>query len=281
MKQRIELNQVREVGDIISDTFIFFKQNIKPLLKAYFVIGGIFIITGIFISVMINMQFANEVGVRALFSFAGFLKVLLGILNYNVLILTGLSYLALYKEKNNQPPDVMEVWRYFKYYFFRVLVIQILLAFAFGIGIFMCFIPGIYLLPVFSLVIPIMVIENANIEYSLKKAFKIIKANWWLTFGTLLLISIITTVVMFVFLVPAALIFGGSQWLTGLNSNSAYSWVQPVITQVCQVLWLLPIIAITLVYYTLTEQKEASSLVNRIKMFGKNNANDQSPFEQY
>ncbi|MDN5287302.1 MAG: hypothetical protein JWR38_3576 [Mucilaginibacter sp.] len=280
MKQHIELSKVREFGDILSDTFLFVRQNFKPLLKTYFVICGLFLVTAMLVSILASGQSAYDGG-NSPFSFTKVLGMLFDLVNYTALMLTTLSYLALYKAKENQPPGVVEVWSYFKYYFFRVLIVQVILGIGLTIGFFMCFIPCIYLLTVFSLVTPIMIIENGNTEYSIKRAFKIIKNNWWLTFGVILLMSIIVLMVMLIFMVPAIFIFGSGQWLTGKSFSSGYTIALSIIIHLWQVLGILPIIAVTLVYYTLTEQKEAGGLINRIKTFGKNNTNDQFPSEQY
>lgn len=282
MRQNIELGSVREFGDIISDSFVILRQNFIPLLKAYFVICGAFLVTGILVTTTSNSQQFFD-GQNSVLTFWGFLSFVFTILNYTALILTTTSYLVLYKEKGNQAPKVMEVWGYFRYYFFRVFGTQILCIIVIGIGTVLCFVPGLYLMPVFSLVIPIMVIENANAEYSIRRAFKIIKENWWLTFGTILLLSLLVVFAILVLIfVPAICIYGANQWLTGKNGGTSFSIIEAVVIHATQVLWMLPTIALVLVYYTLTEQKEATGLLNRIKTFGtKSNGTDQLPTEQY
>lgn len=268
MKENIELSRNREFGDIISDTFVVIKQNFKPLLKAYFVICGLFLLAQILLSAYANIS-GDDV---ALQTFLGLIGLVFSFFNYTALILTVQSYFILYKEKGNQAPNVLEVWAYFKYYYFRVLITQILLTFALFIGMFLCFLPFIYLAIVFSMVTPIMVIENGNIEYSITKSFKIIKQNWWFTFGIILLISLIVAVTMLVLLMPGFIVYGSAQWLTGKNLDNTAGIIQAIFINLSQILWIVPLAAITLVYYTITEEKEGSSLVNRIKMFGKNNS---------
>lgn len=281
MKENIELNKTREFGDVISDTFVIIRQNFKPLFKAYIVICGLFILTGILLTVLATAQGA-EGGGYSVSTFWGFVNILFEQVNYAALSLMGISYLAVYQQKGNQPPSVIEVWEYFKYYFFRVLGTQVLLSIALVIAFLFCFFPFVYLAPVLGLVAPIMVIENGSAEYSIKKSFKIIKDNWWFTFGVILLMSILVAVVGLALFVPAIIIYGGGQWLTGTYYSSTFTLVQSVVEHVCQFLWLIPIIAITLVYFSLTEHKESNSLVSRIKAFGKNDSPaDQFPTEQY
>jgi len=278
MRANIELNRFREFGDIISDTFAFVKQNFKSLLKSYFVIGGLLLVTDILISAWVNTN-RGDAGLNTL---AGLGELFFDFVNHVVLTVTVLSYLAVYKEKGNQPPEIVEVWGYFKYYFFRVLLMQVLLAIFVGLGCLICFLPGLYLAVVFSLVSPVMVMENGSIRYSFDRAFKIIKENWWLTFGAILLIVMVTVMIMLILMLPAMIIYGGSQWLMGQNLDTFAGVLQSIMINLCQLLCIIPIITITLVYYSLTEEKEGNSLIDRINSFGRNLPDtNQPPSGQY
>ena len=278
MKENIELARNRDFGDIISDTFVLIRQNFAPLLKSYLVICGLFLITDIILSFAVNMDREET----SIFTPLGFAEFIFQCINYAAIILTTQAYFTIYKSKGNQTPDVIEVWGYFKYYFFRVFFAQILALICLVIGFFVCFLPFVYLSVVFSLIIPIMVIENGSIEYSFKKAFKIIKGNWWFTFGLLLLNAIIIIMIILLLMVPSLFIYGSAQWLTGKNMGSTASIIQAVIMNFSQVLWIVPTASITLAYYSFTEEKEGNSLIERINSFGKKNPGmDQPSSEQY
>lgn len=273
MKANIELNRPREFGDIISDTFAFGKQNFKPLLRSYFVIGGLLLVTDIIISAWVN----TNRGDASVTTIAGIGELFFDFINHVVLTLVTLSYLAVYRQKDNYPADTIEVWGYFKYYFFRVLFTQIVLVICAAIGFFFCFLPGVYLSVVFSLVTPIMVIENGSFRYSFDRAFKVIKENWWLTFGAILLIVMVTVMIMLIIMLPPMIIYGGTQWLTGEKLNTFAGVLQSVMINFAQVLWIVPVITITLVYYSLTEEKEGNSLIDRINSFGRKSPGSNQP----
>ena len=279
MKEKIELNHTREFGDIISDTFVIFRQNFVPILKSFFVICGLFLIADTFITAVVNNTRHGDESLHLHWLLLG---LAFSVVYHTAFILTVLSYLAIYKEKGNQPAEVLEVWGYFKYYYFRIFFTQVLLIIGALIGFFICFLPGVYLSVVFALVTPVMIFENGNIEYSFKRAFKIIKENWWFTFGTILLMMIITLAGTLILLLPPMIFYGGAQWLLGESPDNAAGILQAVLVNLCQLLWIIPLIAITLIYYTLTEEKEGNSLIDRIKMFGKNKpGNDPASSEQY
>jgi hypothetical protein len=278
MNENIDLSTPREFGEIISDTFVVIRQNFKPLLKSYFAICGLFLVANILVSALINVN-RND---ASAFTSAWFLKMLFSFVNHTVLVLTVLSYLAIYKDKGNKPAEVLEVWGYLKYYFFRFLMVEIVIFIATIIGFFLCFIPGIYLSVVFTLVAPIMVIENGGIEYSIKKAFKIIKENWWFTLGLALLMGIMVVMLIIILMLPGMILYGSAQWLTGKNLDNAADLIQSIVINLCQVLWFIPVISITMIYYTLTEEKEGNSLIDRINRFGKKpDISDQLSSEQF
>ena len=264
MSKKIELEASRDFGDILNDTFVLVRQNFSPLLKAFFVICGVFLLSSIFTSALYNLN--NQ---EPYFTFIyGFISLVISLLNGSAIHLTVLSYYALYKEKGNNPPSVIEVWNYFKYYYFRVLMTQFLLTIGVVIGFFLCFFPGIYLAIVFSLVTPIMVMENGNLEYSIKKAFKIIKGNWWFTFGTILLTGLLVIVFVLALMAPSMVIYGGSQWISGTNLTTFGSILQAVILNLSNILSILPLSALTLVYFSIIEEKEGNSLIKRMQSFG-------------
>ena len=277
MRENIDLNRFREFGDVISDTFVVIRQNFIPLFKACLVICGLFIVANILISVAINTTRGDSETFTAMW----FAEMFLGLVSFSALLLVTLSYLALYKEKGNQKPDVIEVWGYFRYYFFRVFFTMILISIALTIGFFLCFIPFIYLVVVFALIVPVMVFENGSLEYSYKKAFKMIKGNWWNTFGIMLLVTILIVVAMLVLMLPPIIIYGGGQWLTGKSLDNTAALLQAVVLNLCQLLWVVPFISSALIYFSIIENKEAGSLVERIKMFGRNVQGNDQVSEQY
>jgi len=268
MKDNIELGQTREFSDIISDTFVFLRQNFSPLVKSYFIICGPLLIAGIVISVLL---FPDERSAGS-FTVLEFVQAVFMLINYTLAVVTTLSYMVLYREKENQTPTLDEVWAYVRFYYFRALGSQLIIAIMLAAGMMFCFIPGIYLFPILSLIIVIIVMENTSFGYAIKKAFKIIKENWWLSFGVLLIMNLLIITAFLILTVPVDILLGGGHWLTGHQFNKAYSIVRSVVSYFDDVLYLVPTIALVLLYFTLIEVKEAQSLTNRIKNFGVHQA---------
>ena len=163
MLPKVELNQIRDLGQVVDDSILFLKQNFKPLLKSYFTICGVLWLAEAVIGVVNQIQTIQRIqDGDSVFSLAFFIVMFLGFLNYTLLILTILSYITLYRDKDKETPTVEEVWTYVKYYFFRMFGGSLVLLMALAAGTVCCFFPGIYLYPILILVPAIMVIENTS-----------------------------------------------------------------------------------------------------------------------
>ncbi|MGN8071309.1 hypothetical protein [Mucilaginibacter sp. SG564] len=300
MQPKVELAKIRDFGEIISDTFLFIRQNIKPLLKYFFTFCGIFVAGGIVCAALYQLKWAgtmNSLRAGAFntnqykpspFSFFGpeyFLLILFGILSFTALTVTFLSYIALYKEKGKQVPTTEEMWGYIKYYFLRVLGSSILLHILLIFASLLCGVPGIYLSPIFALIFPIMVIENASFGYAFSRSFFLIKDNWWVTFGALVVIWIIFYVAIVVITIPTTIINMISLITAPQKGGAAFSAPAAIIgaalQQLCQVFGVLPVTALALCYFNLTESKDGTSLMDKINKLGTTTPNTDLPAEEY
>jgi hypothetical protein len=166
MPPKIELLKVRDFGEIISDTFVFVRENFKPLLKCFFIFCGFFIVATAIFSVLQQLKMYGAItdvttmGPRALFGTSSpfaklftveyFLAILLLLITYFAMQVTVFSYMALYKQKGNIQPSTEEVWGYFKYFFLKVVASSFVVVILLLIAFVLCFIPGIYLYPIMS-----------------------------------------------------------------------------------------------------------------------------------
>ncbi|NCD72314.1 hypothetical protein [Mucilaginibacter agri] len=274
MQSKIELNKIRNLDEIVSDTIIFFKQNFKPLLKAYFTICGAFLIAGLILAVInfFEMRVHMEEG-TSIFTTTYFLSLLFGLINYTATILTTLSFITIYREKGNEAPTVEEVWSYFKFYFLKALWAIIAIVVISSIGSVFCLLPGIYLFTVLGLILPIIVVENTTFNYAISRSFQIIKKSWWRVFGSMLIISVVVLAAYTVLAIPVMLVAEIYALVTGISLTTFYLMPLAVVSSAAQFLYILPIIALALSYFSLTEQQDGTSLLNRIETFGVTDRN--------
>lgn len=292
MQRAIEFKKVREFGEIIGDTFLFIKQNFKPLMKAYFYLCGLFMLGGFITALFANLQFVGMLDpakVREMnnpfrmilnFGINYFLIMLFYALSYTSFFCCILSYIALYIRKGNVPPSVQEVWSYFKYYFFRVLGGGFLNTLLFMVAFIACVIPGIWVFPALTLFYPVMIMENASIGTSFDRGFKLIKEEWWITFATLVVIYIIVQACTLLVQVPALAITWASAF-THLDRplTATYAIVTSISGQLSMIFMIIPIVSFALIYFNLVERKESTGLMDRIDAFGGAKTTDFTPEE--
>jgi len=293
MKQQlIELRRIRDFGQVINDTFTFLKENLKPLLQVLFIICGFFILIGIISSVFTYMDVSSvfhydpntydgeSKAYSYLINFAitGFILVL----TQAFIFLTTLCYISVYLQKNKETPTITEVWGYFRFYFFRVLLSSLLIFILLMVGTMLCIIPGIWLFPILYLIIPIIVMENTSFSYAFNKSFRIIKDNWWFVFGVIIVLTVVVGVINSCVGIPLNLIITGSKFLTLKSLKLPVIIILSVLRNILMISYVLPAIGLSLCYFTLAEQKDGTGLLDRIEKLGTNEGNDSAlPAEEY
>ncbi|TZF85665.1 hypothetical protein FW774_00885 (plasmid) [Pedobacter sp. BS3] len=294
-EEKIELRQIRDFGAIINDTFVFAKQNLKPLLKVFFILCGVFILGSVLATAIQQnkvVHLVNETGSgqypgrnTRISSYMGWeyaMVIFFALLNYTAITGTVLSYISLYLEKGKQAPSVEEVWSYFRYFFMRILGSVTLLGIALVIAIMLCLVPGIYLFPIISLVYPVMVLENGTLRYSFDRSYSLIKNNWWVTFGTLLIIWLIAYACMSLVSLPAILMQTVSMFSqTKPELTLTFTFISAVINGICHIFMVIPVIGVSLCYFSLAEQKDGTGLMERISTLGNSGTKPDTLSEEY
>lgn len=277
MPENLEFKKLREFGEIINDMFLFIKQNFKALLKVFVYFSGIFllgsIVTGIYHQIGMQKELtsvSNDFSVfKKIFNFNYFLVMVFNLANYTALNVSILSFIAVYIRKGNVAPNLEEVWAYFKFYFFRMLGSGILIGLFCGLCFLFFLIPGIYVMPAMVLFFPVMVYENASFGYSFERAFKLVKGQWWITFGTILIIYFITLASQSLASLPALIFTFISAFTGGAKglSNTAII-ITTTVQYLCQVFMIIPMVGISICYFNLVERLDSTGLMDRIGQMG-------------
>ena len=276
MRQPIELRRVRDFGQVINDSFAFFKEHLKPLFASLLIICGFFIVLSCVTNVSTYLKMSdvysgrleNLQDGRISYLVSMLINLLVIIVEQSCIHLVTLCYISVYLQKGNVKPTFAEVWGYFKYYFFRVFWASIVVFILFAAGLVFCVIPGIYLLPILSLVIPAIVIENASFSYAFNKSFRLIKENWWQVFGILFIMSMIVGVVNSFASYPITIIAMGERFLSLKSLQTPLIIFFSIMRSILVLAYVLPGIATAICYLNLIEQKEGVGLLSRIENFG-------------
>ncbi len=297
MIQKVEFRKIRDFGEIISDTFLFMKQNFKPLFKAFFYLCGFFLLAAMISTILqqIGMQkvindgfvFRSDTSVwntilARVFTFQYFLAILFNFIGYTSIYVAINSFIALYVEKDGVAPTVEQVWAYFKFYFLRVMGSTLLLSLCMILCLAACVIPFVYIFPAMCLFYPIMIIENADFSYSFSRCFKLLKDQWWVTAATIFVLWLITYATMAFASMPAVIIGLISGFTQGAKTMSTVMVVVTTVIQyLCYVFLVIPMIGTSLCYFNLVERQENTGLLDRIDQLGKPDANLNISPEEY
>ncbi len=284
----------REFGEIISDSFLFFTKNRKDLTRIFLKYIGpyvlLMVVTSTFYQyktgdIFNNIDFINPDPDFVINSFTdNFLALALFFISSIIAsIMTYATVLHSIKSfvQNNGSLIDAEISAGIKNDFFRILGYTILAGLVCFIGFMLCFFPGVYLTIVLAPGLAIMIMEDISVSDAFSKAFKLIKDNWWITFATILVFSILVSILGFIFQLPT-FIYAMVESLT-VASNSPedpsalgdiyQNWfylLMSAITVIGQYfLSIFSVVMVALVYFNLSEKQEFKGTYDQIDQIGK------------
>ncbi len=124
-------------------------------------------------------------------------------------------------------------------YIWSVAGASILAGIAISIGLILIIVPGLWLITIWAVIIPVIVIERVRALDSFGRSRQLVRGHGWQVFGTLVLVFIILIVVDIVL----GIIFSALPllWRTGLSTVVSGTLISPFIALV-----------VTLIYYRLS-----------------------------
>jgi len=284
----------REFGEIISDTFTFFSKNHKTLSRIFLIFIGPFVLLTIIGSTLyqyktgdlftdITAISSNPDSVIRAFSenilvLLFFLAVSIAttIIIYGTVIHTIKSYI-----KNDGEILESDISEGLKKDFLKLLAYFILEVILVMIGAFLCILPGFYLWVVLTPGIVMLIMEDISAPDAISKSFQLIKDNWWITFATILVFSILISILGFVFQLPT-IIYSFVERFTAFESaqdGNAFevgemyqNWLFLFFTAISVLgqyfLSIFTIIMTALVYFNLSEKQNFSGTYEQIDQIG-------------
>lgn len=287
MKKYIELKKQRELGDILSDTFAFIRNEFNPFLKTIISIAGpylvLFLIALVFYIYTIGDQFNfdlnNAFPYQNTLSFilAYVLYLVAAILTYTFSTSAALFYIKSYND-NNGSVNFEEVKQNVNQTFWRFLGLSFLKGLTLSFAVLICCLPVFYFLVPMAIVLPVLVFREINASDAYGYSFTLIKDEFWVTLLTVIVFFIIIFIIGFVVSVPTAIytwikmgVFSGE-----LNPANMDSLVDPVYLALNVLssffqyaLNLIVVVGSAFIYFNLNEKKNFTGTLERIKSIGK------------
>ena len=292
-EQKIELRRIRDFGENISDTLLFIKQNLKPLVSSFFAIAGIFLLANAVISGFYQSQHGNvfqaifsgrirtNQSINPMFSGLYFLLPLLGFFSANAMHVSIISYVKVYELKQGEAPTIEEVWETFKKYYFKVLLYSIPLYLLIIVGMVFCLIPGIYFLVVLLPFPVVVIVEDQSFSGAFSRCFEIIKKNFWLSLGIYFVVGLIYSFASGIISVVMGGIAGALSYLSTGDISKTIGIATSVLSALSFVFYIVFYVAIALHYFTLAEKFDGTGMMRRIDTLGDNRPDHDNLQEQY
>lgn len=289
--QLINFKQERSFGDLFNDTFNFIIQEFKrlgaPIL--YYVLP-LLIFSAIGVTIYsvkiqaVTQAMAQTPGSNPFVAFEAmgqmlgivFLVFSLSMISGVLLMSTVLCYIKLYINEGPDGFTTNDVWKEIMKHFWSVLLSGVVVVLVVVAGFVFCVIPGIYLSVALSLLFPILIFEGKSFSDSFSRSFKLIKDNWWFTFGVLIVIGIIYYILAILVSIPNMLM--GFQSLftnikkgaTSMDFSVSFYIVNSITQLLSQLFSVILIVMTAFIYHGLVEKKEHPSLMDKIDQMKEN-----------
>lgn len=295
MKAYIEFKKKRELGDILSDTFAFLRNEFKPFFNTFFKIVGPYLLVMViclslymyfagnsFNNMLLGANSGNEALNFTTVFLIGFLYIVSVLVVYVMSQSTTLHYIKSYANGKGQIDfDQIKSDVYQKFGSF--LGLGFLVGISVAVGLMFCLIPGIYLWVPLALSFSVLVFTNKGATDAYGESFALIKDEWWITFATLLIIAIIVGIANYAFSLPAQIyqivkmgVFSGemdAETVVDIFKDPIYLLLN-IVSAIAQfMLNLISVVAGAFIYFNLNEKKNFTGTYERIQSLGETREN--------
>lgn len=275
MQNEFTLRKKRGIGDVISDSFSYYRIHFVQLMKVLLVIptpliiiGAIF--TGIFYSDFLQSTFTNNrsgMESNLPYLFLGFFILGLGYLLLQVVVV---EYMNISEKEEKANITFSMIINALKKNLLNYILGFLLLLLILSVGIVFFILPGIFLYVIFSIYFYPIAVERKDPGASIKRSFELIWGKWWFSFVIYLIMSIIVSSITYALSFPLALLTGFSGFSSQdpqvlQESLNTFATVQfPIQMIISSLLASLFIVAIGINYYSIVEEKEEIGLKQKI-----------------
>lgn len=288
----INFKKERDLGAIISDTFKFIREEYKTIFRLYLKHVGWLLLLVIAASTYYQYQ---SLRVSSDFTFVNgpqkflldfisntgisLLLVFLSSIAYSALSFTTINSIIKSYIKNEGEVKDDEVSSYIGQFFSTTLGSFIAYSVLIFIGFLLCILPGIYLFVPLTLIFPIIVFQEKSFSEAFTECFKLIKQNWWISFATLVIISILIWLISSLFQIPI-IVMSAMETLTSIKdgaespstANLASNWIYMtlyVVASLAQyILGLVTLISVAFIYFNLNEFHNKTGTLEDIDRIG-------------
>lgn len=286
MKTFFQFKKQRELGDIISDSFGFIRNEYKSFFGTILKICAPYIL--IYLASMVFYMYAigdvldftnssRNAGFSAGMMFLSIALLLIStILAYVFASASVLNYIKSYIN-NNGLINENEIKQGIYKQLAGFLGLGILKWITIIVGAMLCFLPVFYLMVPMFVVFSVYVFEEKDVSDSYSYSFSLIKDEFWMTFFTIIIMYIIIAIAGYAFSLPASLysIIKMGTFSSEFDPADMKSFFDPImiLLNILSYLFqytlnLILIVSAALVYFNLNEKKNFTGTFEQIESIG-------------
>lgn len=268
--KEILFSKKRGIGEVISDSFLFLKQEFRPLSKIILIYVAPFLLLYSVGQIFIQQKLIETIipkdpeemiqGLLPLYKNL-FFMLLFNVFVQSLYIGAVYSYIEVYLAKGRGNFNRHDVAPLLFQNSLLALGANFILTIVIVFGIAMCILPGIFFANTLSLTIISLLIYKKGVGNSLMRSWNLVMANWWTT----LLINIIALLMLWfvglIFSIPS-MIAGFSVSLINFGDAEpvqlpSWYWVlNGVSVFITSVLYIIPFTFWAFHYFSLEEQSK-------------------------
>jgi hypothetical protein len=271
--KKIKLYETRDFSGNFDTTLNFIKQNYGAILKPLLIVIPV-ILLAVYLQPNtsdIQVDYQNPwVAFAQVFSFEFLLANILIWLSLFIVMLYTTCYMAEYVKSADGKVDTANVWPKVFASILPVLAASILYSILMAVGFLLCLIPGIMIAVYLYFYMYVYIVEDRGVVDSLQRSYELVKGNWWVTFGYLIVFGIISFILSLIFMIPSIFVGLGAFMQIDFLTGDVFIYIASFIKGIGQVL-VYPIVYIAggVMYFSYRNQLEGIDMESDIDNIGE------------
>ncbi len=268
----LQFQKKRDPAQVVTDSFRFLRNEYKPILKLIAIYVLPFIVLFAWVQVQLQQKYLGELD----FSDAEILRESFGRFYSNMLILSVFgvfvmsllvsvfySYVEAYIKKGKGNFTLADVTPHLFANGLMALSANLISFILITLGMFLCFVPGIYFANTFSIIVFVYMFERKGLGNAFRRSAQLVNSQWWGTFAINVIAVVLLMAVNFVFSLPA-MVANISVGFAGFGPEMVeelpgWYWVVSGISSiVTTILWIVPFTFLAFQYFNLVESLPAN-----------------------
>lgn len=278
VNNEIRFQKVRDLSRVMSDSFDFLKQEIRPLSRVIliYILPFVILYAGAQVyfqrNVLVHFDLGNPESIMnniGPFYLNLSIFIFFGLFIQSLLAGTYFTFIEAYIKQGKDKFDISDISGHFFQNSLLAFMSSLVFTFIAFLGAMFFIVPGIYFANSLSLMIFIAVYHKKGIGFALSRSWSLVRTQWWNTFLINLLGLLIVYAIGVVFSLPATLmgVAGGIASAasdTPLDYPDWYWVLTAVSSAVTSILLIIPLTFQVFQYFNLEARNNPTTDLDQI-----------------